>query len=275
MPSRRCWSTPRWTSGRWCILTASLSFLGLGAPPPSPEWGAMITEGATNFYQWWIAAGPGMAILTVVLAVNFLGDGLRDHFDVRTRADERRRRATATDDRAAPAVISGLRVAFATAAARSRRCAASTSTSAAARPSPWSASPGPASPRCWPCSGCWPRNGAVDGRRGQLRRHGAARRAGESAMNAVRGPPDRHDLPGPDDTSTRWSTVGDQLGRGRPDPRRGHAGARPAARAVELLELVAIPDAGAPLRAVPARALRRHAPAGDDRHGARLPARSC
>jgi peptide/nickel transport system permease protein len=71
--------------GSIIILVASLSFLGLGALPPSPEWGAMITDGAANFYQWWIAAGPGIAIVTVVLAVNFLGDGLRDVFDVKNR----------------------------------------------------------------------------------------------------------------------------------------------------------------------------------------------
>ncbi|MCU1503487.1 MAG: Peptide/nickel transport system permease protein [Ilumatobacteraceae bacterium] len=69
--------------GQVVLLVASLSFIGLGARPPSPEWGAMITEGATNFYQWWIAAGPGLAILLVVLAFNFVGDGLRDTFDVR------------------------------------------------------------------------------------------------------------------------------------------------------------------------------------------------
>lgn len=69
--------------GQVVLLVASLSFIGLGARPPSPEWGAMITEGATNFYQWWIAAAPGIAILTVVLAFNFVGDGLRDTFDVR------------------------------------------------------------------------------------------------------------------------------------------------------------------------------------------------
>lgn len=67
--------------GQVVLLTASLSFLGLGASPPDPEWGAMITEGARNFYQWWIAAGPGLAILLVVLAANYLGDGLRDFFD--------------------------------------------------------------------------------------------------------------------------------------------------------------------------------------------------
>jgi peptide/nickel transport system permease protein len=71
--------------GMIIILVASLSFLGLGALPPSPEWGAMITEGSANFYQWWIAAGPGLAMVTIVLAVNFLGDGLRDAFNVRTR----------------------------------------------------------------------------------------------------------------------------------------------------------------------------------------------
>jgi peptide/nickel transport system permease protein len=43
----------------------------------------MITEGATNFYQWWIAAAPGLAILLVVLAFNFLGDALRDALDVK------------------------------------------------------------------------------------------------------------------------------------------------------------------------------------------------
>ncbi|MEV6344299.1 ABC transporter permease [Actinoplanes sp. NPDC051851] len=71
--------------GMIIILVASLSFLGLGALPPSPEWGAMITEGSANFYQWWIAAGPGLAIVSVVLAINFLGDGLRDVLDVKGR----------------------------------------------------------------------------------------------------------------------------------------------------------------------------------------------
>lgn len=71
--------------GQVVILTATLSFLGLGAKPPSPEWGAMITDGAQFFYQWWIAVAPGLAILSVGLAFNFIGDGLRDAFDVRTQ----------------------------------------------------------------------------------------------------------------------------------------------------------------------------------------------
>lgn len=70
--------------GQVVLLAASLSFIGLGALPPSPEWGSMISDGATHFYQWWIALGPGMAILSVVLGFNFLGDGLRDLLDPRT-----------------------------------------------------------------------------------------------------------------------------------------------------------------------------------------------
>lgn len=67
------------------ILTfAGLSFLGLGSPPPAPEWGAMVAAGAQTFDQWWISAFPGLAILTLVLAFNFIGDGLRDALDPRT-----------------------------------------------------------------------------------------------------------------------------------------------------------------------------------------------
>jgi peptide/nickel transport system permease protein len=70
--------------GQVILLAASLSFIGLGATPPTPEWGAMISDGATYFYNWWIALGPGLAILTAVLGFNFIGDGLRDYFDPRS-----------------------------------------------------------------------------------------------------------------------------------------------------------------------------------------------
>lgn len=65
------------------ILTAAgLGFLGLGAQPPSPEWGAMISAGRRYILdQWWVAAMPGLAILIVSLGFNLLGDGLRDVFD--------------------------------------------------------------------------------------------------------------------------------------------------------------------------------------------------
>jgi len=65
------------------ILTAAgLGFLGLGAQPPLPEWGAMIVSGRRFILdQWWVAAMPGIAILIVSLGFNLLGDGLRDALD--------------------------------------------------------------------------------------------------------------------------------------------------------------------------------------------------
>lgn len=72
--------------GSVVLLTAGLSFIGLGAVPPSPEWGALISDGRQQFYQWWIATAPGLAILSVVLSFNFLGDGLLDLLDPRRRA---------------------------------------------------------------------------------------------------------------------------------------------------------------------------------------------
>jgi peptide/nickel transport system permease protein len=64
------------------ITAASLGFLGMGAQPPSPEWGAMIaTAKRFIFEQWWVAAIPGIAIFFVSLAFNFLGDALRDVLD--------------------------------------------------------------------------------------------------------------------------------------------------------------------------------------------------
>ncbi len=71
--------------GQVILLAASLSFIGLGAVPPTPEWGQMISDGALHFYRWWIAAGPGLAILSIVLGFNFLGDGLRDILDPRSK----------------------------------------------------------------------------------------------------------------------------------------------------------------------------------------------
>jgi peptide/nickel transport system permease protein len=65
------------------ILTAAgLGFLGLGAQPPQPEWGAMVASGR-NFIidQWWVATMPGIAIFLVSLGFNLLGDGLRDVLD--------------------------------------------------------------------------------------------------------------------------------------------------------------------------------------------------
>jgi len=69
------------------ILTAAgLSYLGLGAQPPTPEWGAMLSEARAYLRAaWWMATFPGVAIMVVVLAFNLLGDGLRDLLDPRLR----------------------------------------------------------------------------------------------------------------------------------------------------------------------------------------------
>jgi len=66
------------------LLLAGLSFLGLGAQPPQAEWGSMVADGTQYFQWWWMGTFPGLAIFTVVLAFNFLGDSLRDIFDPRT-----------------------------------------------------------------------------------------------------------------------------------------------------------------------------------------------
>ena len=63
-----------------------LSYLGLGVPPPTPSWGQMISDGVNGGYyltQPWLALLPGLALSSVILAVNLLGDGLRDAFDPR------------------------------------------------------------------------------------------------------------------------------------------------------------------------------------------------
>jgi len=68
------------------LEAASLGFLGLGAQPPTPEWGTMLA-GALQYYQraWWVLAFPGLAILATVLSFNLVGDGLRDALDPRLR----------------------------------------------------------------------------------------------------------------------------------------------------------------------------------------------
>src|SRR5207253_3930047 len=66
------------------LLLSGLSFLGLGAQPPKAEWGSMVAEGTQYFQWWWIGTFPGLAIFTVVLAFNLIGDSLRDSFDPRT-----------------------------------------------------------------------------------------------------------------------------------------------------------------------------------------------
>jgi len=72
--------------GEAILIAASLSFIGLGAQPPTPEWGAMVSVGRKFLMdQWWYATFPGLFILTTVIGFNVLGDALRDILDPRIR----------------------------------------------------------------------------------------------------------------------------------------------------------------------------------------------
>ena len=71
---------------RIIVMDAALSFLGLGVQPPTPSWGRMLAEGRSYIESaWWVVTFPGLAIALTVLAVNLLGDWLRDYFDPRLR----------------------------------------------------------------------------------------------------------------------------------------------------------------------------------------------
>ncbi|MFD6446484.1 ABC transporter permease [Promicromonospora sp. NPDC060204] len=69
------------------LLVAYISFLGMGVQPPTTDWGAMLNDGINYIYQgaWWLILPPGLAIVIVVCALNFVGDGLRDVVDVKGR----------------------------------------------------------------------------------------------------------------------------------------------------------------------------------------------
>jgi peptide/nickel transport system permease protein len=68
--------------GTVIVLEASLSFLGVGVPPPTPSWGSMVSDGR-NFIAsaWWVSLIPGLAVLVVVMSANMLGDALADHLN--------------------------------------------------------------------------------------------------------------------------------------------------------------------------------------------------
>lgn len=72
--------------GSAILVLSGLSFLGLGTVPPTPEWGSMVADGVQQFDAWWIGTSAGVAILTVVAAVNFVGDALRDALDPHNRS---------------------------------------------------------------------------------------------------------------------------------------------------------------------------------------------
>ena len=73
-------------AGQIILSESTLSFLGVGIPPPNPAWGSMVSSGRDYLSSaWWIAVIPGLGIGITVFALNFLGDWLRDRFDPRLR----------------------------------------------------------------------------------------------------------------------------------------------------------------------------------------------
>ncbi len=71
--------------GNQILMFSTLSFLGLGSAPPTPEWGMMVSDGVDYFNKFWIAGFPGLAIFTMAVGANFIGDGLRDLLDPKLR----------------------------------------------------------------------------------------------------------------------------------------------------------------------------------------------
>ena len=71
--------------GNQILMFSTLSFLGLGSAPPTPEWGMMVSDGVNYFNKFWVAGFPGLAILTMAIGANFIGDGLRDLMDPKLR----------------------------------------------------------------------------------------------------------------------------------------------------------------------------------------------
>lgn len=73
--------------GNQILMFSTLSFLGLGSAPPTPEWGMMVSDGVDYFNKFWVAGFPGLAIFTMAVGANFIGDGLRDLLDPKLRKE--------------------------------------------------------------------------------------------------------------------------------------------------------------------------------------------
>ncbi len=71
--------------GNQILMFSTLSFLGLGSAPPTPEWGMMVSDGVEYFNKFWVAGFPGLAIFTMAVGANFIGGGLRDLLDPKLR----------------------------------------------------------------------------------------------------------------------------------------------------------------------------------------------
>ncbi len=218
------------------ILTAAgLGFLGLGAQPPLPEWGAMIAAGRRFLLdQWWVATMPGIAIFIVSLGFNLLGDGLRDVLDPKAAKHEPHSAAR----RRGPA-----RHLPDPARARPRRCAASPSRSGASG-SASSANAAPASRQTGRAIlGLTPPPGEVDGDRRltfdgiDLLARLRARPGGGCAARRI-----SMVMQDPKFSLNPVMTVGEQIARGLSSAPTRPAEAEAARQALAMLEAVQIRD---------------------------------
>lgn len=73
--------------GNAILMFSGLSFLGLGTQPPTPEWGSMVSDGAKVLQNWWVSTFPGLAIFSIAIGANFVGDGLRDFLDPKLKKE--------------------------------------------------------------------------------------------------------------------------------------------------------------------------------------------
>ncbi|MEH6939575.1 ABC transporter permease [Bacillus sp. JJ664] len=73
--------------GNAILMFSGLSFLGLGTQPPTPEWGSMVSGGAKVIENWWVSTFPGLAIFSISVGANFVGDGLRDFLDPKLKKE--------------------------------------------------------------------------------------------------------------------------------------------------------------------------------------------
>ncbi|HEY2421838.1 MAG TPA: ABC transporter permease [Neobacillus sp.] len=73
--------------GNAILMFSGLSFLGLGTQPPTPEWGSMVSTGARVIQNWWVSTFPGLAIFSISIGANFVGDGLRDFLDPKLKKE--------------------------------------------------------------------------------------------------------------------------------------------------------------------------------------------